>query len=89
MQKINFLLVEIVKAKEIVDESKKAYLDNYKKGIENIVKQLENDTLPASNGGVMGVMRGISEYDSLAIITPLYDAAYDVDLYYSNECKEW
>ena len=32
-------------------------------------------------------MRGISEYDSLASIKELYDAASDVDLFYSKECQ--
>ena len=34
-------------------------------------------------------MRAISEYDSLASIKGLYDAASDVDLFYSKECHKW
>lgn len=34
-------------------------------------------------------MREISEYDSLATIKALYDAASDVDLFYSKECQKW
>lgn len=45
--------------------------------------------MPESNGGLLGVMRAISEYDSLASIKSLYDAAYAADVYYSSECREW
>lgn len=45
--------------------------------------------VPASKGGLIGTMRGISEYDSLASIKALYDAASDVDLFYSKECQKW
>lgn len=34
-------------------------------------------------------MRGISEYDTLSSIKTLYDAAAEVDLFYSQTCKEW
>ena len=38
---------------------------------------------------IIGAMRAISEYDSLASIKGLYDAASDVDLFYSKECHIW
>lgn len=89
IEKIRNLLYEVEKAKNIVDEDKFIYLDNYAKSIERIMNKVEEESLPPSQGGVMGTMRGISEYDSLASIKSLYDAACDVDLYYSNECKTW
>lgn len=45
--------------------------------------------LPASKGNLIGAMRGILEYNSLASIKKLYHAAADVDLFYSQECKGW
>ena len=80
---------EIDKAKEMVDEEKSQYLNNYENRIEAIIRKLQDGTLPASKGGLIGTMRGISEYDSLASIKALYDAASDVDLFYRKECYEW
>ncbi len=68
---------------------KNRYLNNYEHGIEIVIKRLQDGTLPASKGGLIGTMRGISEYDSLSSIKTLYDAASDVDLFYSRECREW
>jgi len=64
-------------------------INNYENGIEIVIRRLRDGTLPASKGGLIGTMRGISEYDSLASIKALYDAASDVDLFYSRECQEW
>lgn len=89
LKKLHLLVKEIDKVKEMVDEEKKQYLNNYEKGIEIVIKKLQDGILPVSNGGLIGTMRGISEYDSLASIKELYDAASDVDLFYSKECKEW
>lgn len=89
LQKLQILVQEIDKAKNIVDDEKISYLNNYKTGIENVIGKLQDGILPASKGGLIGTMRGISEYDSLACIKELYDAASDVDLFYSKECQEW
>ena len=67
----------------------KKYLNNYENRIESVIKKLQDCTLHASKGGLIGTMRGISEYDSLASIKALYDAASDVDLFYSKECQKW
>ncbi len=89
LKKLKILVREIDEAKNLVDDEKIRYLNNYKIGIENVIAKLQNGALPASKGGLLGTMRGISEYDSLACIKKLYDAASDVDLFYSKECYEW
>ena len=90
MDKRQELLVqEIDKAKGMIDEEKSQYLNNYESRIEAVIKKLQDGTLPASKGGLIGTMRGISEYDSLASIKALYDAASDVDLFYRKERKKW
>lgn len=89
LKRLNILMQEIDKAKKIVDDEKKQYLNNYENRIEVIIKKLQDGTLPASKGGLIGTMRGISEYDSLASIKALYDAASDVDLFYSRKCQQW
>lgn len=89
LKKFQILIQEIDEAKNVVDDEKIGYLNNYKSGIENVITKLQDGILPASKGGLIGTMRGISEYDSLACIKELYDAASDVDLFYSRECQEW
>lgn len=89
LNKLDILVREIDKAKKIVDDEKNQYLSNYENRIKVVIKKLQDGTLPASRGGLIGTMRGISEYDSLASIKTLYDAAVDVDLFYSKKCQKW
>ena len=89
LKKLHLLVQEIDKAKEMVDEEKSQYLNNYENRIEAVIKKLQDGTLPASKGGLIGTMRGISEYDTLASIKELYDAASDVDLFCIKECQKW
>ena len=89
LNKLDILVREIDKAKKIVDDEKNQYLSNYENRIKVVIKKLQDGTLPASRGGLIGTMRGISEYDSLASIKTLYDAAADVDLFYSKKWQKW
>ena len=89
LNKLDILVREIDKAKKIVDDEKNQYLSNYENRIKVVIKKMQDGTLPASRGGLIGTMRGISEYDSLASIKTLYDAAADVDLFYSKKCQKW
>lgn len=89
LEKLYHLVQEINDVQRILNEEKKQYLKNYQTYVELIITRLQNDTLPSSKGGLIGTMRGISEYDDLANIDSLYDAAYEVDLFYSEECQEW
>lgn len=89
LKKLHLLVKEIYMAKELVDVEKKQYLNNYEKEVNFVINRLLDGSLPESKGGLIGTMRGISEYDSLASIEGLYDAAADVDLFYSRECQEW
>ena len=86
LKKLHLLVQEIDKAKGMIDEEKSQYLNNYESRIEAVIKKLQDGTLPASKGGLIGTMRGISEYDSLASIKALYDAASDVDLFSASLC---
>ena len=78
LKKLHLLVQEIDKAKEMVDEEKSQYLNNYENRIEAVIKKLQDGTLPASKGGLIGTMRGISEYDSLASIKALYDVVLQI-----------
>lgn len=89
LKKLKILIKEIDEAMHVVDDEKIKYLGSYKSTMESVIAKLQDGILPASRGGLIGAMRGISEYDSLASIKALYDAASDVDLFYSKECQEW
>ena len=89
MKKIEVLLQEVDRAKLQVSEEKVSYLERYQKWMESVLQKLQESRLAESKGRVIGCMRGISEYDNLASIKPLYDAAVAVDFFYSDECKEW
>lgn len=89
MQRLYVLVQEIDEIEKVVDNRMVEYLNNYKKNVKNIIKKLQNGELPASKGGLIGTMRGVSEYDTLSSIKTLYDAAAEVDLFYSQKCREW
>lgn len=89
IKKIKLLLQEVDKAKLQVSEEKISYLERYRIWMESVLQKLQDGRMTESNGRLIGCMRGISEYDDLARIKELYDAAADVDCFYSKECKEW
>lgn len=89
MNKIMVLLQEVDRAKLQVSEEKINYLERYRKWMESVLQKLQDGRLAESKGRLIGSMRGISEYDDLSRIKTLYDAAVDVDSFYSKECKEW
>lgn len=88
-QKLETLRIEIIQAKTLVDDSTKSYLCNLEKLVKNYQDQIDENTMNVSDGGNLGFRRAILEYDNLADIDSLYDAACMVDSYYSIECKEW
>lgn len=89
IDKLEKLKKEVDVARNNVDEEERKYLDSYEKHVIDLLQRIKAGTLPSSNGGLLGVLRAISEYDSLATIEPLYTAASQVEKYYSVECKEW
>ena len=87
--KILKLLREIDKAYTVASRFNSGSLNLCRIWIETILQELENGTLPSSEGKKMGVMQHISQLDSLSEVHDLYEAAADVDTFYSSECKEW
>ena len=45
LKKLHLLVQEIDKAKEMVDEEKSQYLNNYENRIEAVIKKLQDGTL--------------------------------------------
>ena len=89
ISKLEQLEIAIDDAKDKVSDEEKSYLDNYKERIMDLRLRVNSGNLPASNGGLLGVLRAVSEYDSLSSIKSLYIAASDAERYYSLECKKW
>ena len=89
ISKFEQLEIAIDDAKSEVSDAEKLYLDNYKERVIELHKKANNGNLPASNGGLLGILRAVSEYDSLSSIKSLYVAASQAERYYSIECKSW
>lgn len=87
--KLDKLLYEMNQAKEEVDDYSKEYLMKLEKLVRNYENKIDTNELSVSNGGNLGFRRAILEYDNLADIDCLYDAACDVDLFYGENCKKW
>lgn len=87
--KLEILNSEMQQASKLVDNFTKQYLYNLQKLVKEYQDQIDKNLLSVSKGGNLGFRRAILEYDDLADIDSLYEAACDVDSYYSNECKEW
>lgn len=88
-KKLEILQDEIRKAQEKCDDYTKRYLEILDKEVENYINKLDKNEMETSDGGALGLRRAIIEHDDIAEIDSLYDAAADVDRYYSKECKTW
>lgn len=86
-KKLEKLCDEIDLAISNVNEDTKRYLRKYKLNIKNNIEKVHEKRIEPSGGELMGTLRAISEFDNLSAIDSLYDAAYDVDIYYREECK--
>ncbi|RKM58014.1 hypothetical protein D6853_00280 [Butyrivibrio sp. X503] len=88
-EKMGRLVAETKAAKELVDSADAGYLEKYKDSMETVIRLIDSDTIPTSEGGVIGATSALSERNKLSSLISLYDAAADVDLYYSQNCKTW
>ena len=88
-KKLDNLQNEIRMAKIEADEFTKDYLCNLESKIEEYKNKLDLNEMESSDGGTLGFRRAILEYNDLANIDSLYEAAMDIDKFYSEECKKW
>lgn len=63
------------------------YLKQYKEYVNELLSAIKNRTIRDSNGAVLGLIRGISDYDELCNDNILWNLVTDADNYYSNECQ--
>lgn len=85
--KLQNLLRELETVKGTADDWTINYLCSLEKLIKSYIEKIETDDLNVSNGENLGFKRAILEYDNLADIDSLYNAACEVDYFYSNECR--
>ncbi len=83
-------LIEISKyidTMQIENETTIHYLKQYKEYVEKLIIAVKERTLRDSNGAVMGLIRGISDYDEICADEVFWKLVTDADNYYCNECK--
>ena len=65
----------------------KEYLKQYKEYVNKLIIAIQNRTIRNSNGAVLGLIRGISDYDELCADDIFWKLVTDADNYYCNECQ--
>ena len=65
------------------------YLKQYKEYVNELIIAIQNRTIRNSNGAVMGLIRGISDYDELCTDDTFWQLVTDADNYYCNECQSF
>lgn len=69
------------------NKATKEYLKQYKEYVNKLIFAIQNRTIRNSNGAVLGLIRGISDYDELCGDDMFWQLVTDADNYYCNECK--
>lgn len=93
MSKYEILQSKLVKISKYIDTiqlengTTMNYLKQYKEYVDRLVVVVEERTIRNSNGALMGLIRGISDYDELCADEVLWQLVTDADNYYCNECK--
>ncbi|BCN32406.1 hypothetical protein [Anaeromicropila herbilytica] len=80
-------IIECIDNMELESESSMKYLKQYKAYVEKIIYATNAKTIRNSNGALLGLIRGISDYDDISSCEELWKAVTEADNYYSNECK--
>lgn len=78
---------EYIKDMKINGDATKRYLIQYEDNIDKLIVATHNKTIRSSNGALLGLIRGISEYEELCSNDKLWSLAQEADNYYSKECK--
>ena len=65
------------------------YLKQYKGYVNELIIAIQNRTIRNSNGAVMGLIRGVSDYDELCTDDTFWQLVTDADNYYCNECQSF
>lgn len=72
---------------QLANQESMNYLKEYKEYVDKLIITVQNKTIRNSNGAVLGLIRGISDYDEICADDVLWHLVTDADNYYCNECK--
>ena len=65
------------------------YLEKYKEYVNMLIVAVQNKTIRNSNGAVLRLIRGISDYDELCCDDEFWKLVTDADNYYCEKCKSF
>ena len=78
-----------LKSKIVSIKEEKKELENEMKKLEDpdyIAKYVRERDIEDSHGALMGLIRGLSDWDELCADKELRQLAHDADMYYKKEC---
>lgn len=71
---------------DVKGEKAAEYLIRYKKGVDERIEYVRERRVRDSHGALMGLIRGLSDWDELCADKELRQLAHDADVYYKKEC---
>ena len=74
---------------QLENEAAMNYLKQYKEYVDRLIIAVQKRTIRNSNGAVLGLIKGISDYDEICADDVLWNLVADADSYYCNECKQF
>ncbi len=86
-KKLLKLSKQIEKTKVSNDASKEC-LKRCKEYVDELIIKADEKSIKSSNGAVLGLTKGVSDFDEICSNNDLMNLLSDVDVYYSKECKE-
>lgn len=95
MNKYDILERKLVRINDYIDtmhigsEATIGYLEKYKEYVNMLIVAVQNKTIRNSNGAVLRLIRGISDYDELCCDDVFWKLVTDADNYYCEKCKSF
>lgn len=74
---------------QLRNETSINYLKQYKEYVNKLIVVVQKRTIRNSNGALLGLIRGISDYDEICADDVFWNLVTDADNYYCNECKRF
>ncbi len=93
MDKYELLEKKLIKISECIDDIKlenkisMEYLVQYKEYVERLIHASHEKVIRNSDGALLGLIRGISDYDDICSCDELWNLVADADNFYSKECN--
>lgn len=71
---------------EIIGGATKIHVVHYERYLDDLIKRVHNREICNSNGALLGLIQGISNYDELCSCDRLWESVQEADNYYSRVC---